>query len=136
MDGPRLKGRMPESSEPAGPTNRAIVFMRLLFFLGLFSLKNTKDETGTLHNISGETAVSREQKARIPRTTWRVRDTCLTGRGSHRLRPQSHQTHSPAARARLTAAGEPPGVRAARGRTPSAPTVPLASPGHAAQAGP
>lgn len=84
VDGPRLKGRMPESSEPAGPTSRVIVFMRLLFFLGLFSLKNTKDETGSLH-ISGETAVSREQKTRIPRTTWGVRDTCLTGRGSHRL---------------------------------------------------
>ena len=109
-----LKVRMPESSEPAGATGRVIVFMRLLFFLGLFSLKNSKDEMGSLHNISRETRVSGEPrmwKTRIPRTTWGVRDTYVMDGGL------IGSAHSPIkhlrwlGRRRLTADEEPPGVR-------------------------
>lgn len=140
MVGPLLKVRMPESSEPAGPTGRVIVFMRLLFFLGLFSLKNSKDEMGSLHNISRETRISRKprmQKTRIPRTTWGVCDTHLTEGGliGSAHRPIKH-LRRPGRRQRLTADEEPPGVRPVRCRTSAAPTVPLASPDHAVQAGP
>lgn len=67
MDG-RLKGRVPESSEPADPPTSDGVY-EASFLPWSLSLKNTKDEAGSLHNISGETAVSSKKSSNVQRTT-------------------------------------------------------------------